>query len=55
MLFQQAPAETFNYMILGYGVILGTLAALVVSLWVRFRNYARDLQMLKELETRGQS
>jgi hypothetical protein len=50
MFFQEAPAETFNYMVLGFAVILGTMGLHVVSLLVRFRNLRRDLEVLDEVQ-----
>jgi hypothetical protein len=46
----QAPAETFNFMVLGFSVILGMLFLYVLSLAVRFRNSERDLKLLQEVE-----
>ena len=53
MFFQEAPAETFNYMLLGYGVILGSIALHLFSLWARFRNLRRDLEVLDEVQASG--
>ncbi len=53
MSFQQVPAQTTDYMILGFAVILGMMAVYIVSLVVRSRNLARDKHMLDELESRG--
>jgi hypothetical protein len=53
MFFQQGPAQTTGYMILGFAVILGMMLVYIVSLVVRNRNLARDKQMLDELESRG--
>lgn len=50
MIFQQAPAATLDFMLLGYGVILGTMALFLISLAVRFRNLRRDLELLEEIE-----
>jgi hypothetical protein len=50
MLFQETPADTFNFMVLGFGVILGSMGLFVISLFVRFRNLRRDLEYLKETE-----
>jgi hypothetical protein len=50
MLLLQAPANTANFMILGFGVILGTMAIFLVSLVIRFRNLNRDLMLLEEIE-----
>jgi hypothetical protein len=49
MFFQEAPADTFNYMLLGFGVILGTTALYILSLWIRMRNTRRDLALLEEM------
>ncbi|HKY84286.1 MAG TPA: hypothetical protein VJ160_05610 [Anaerolineales bacterium] len=51
MHFQDATADTLNYMILGYAVILGAMALYVLSLWIRTRNARRDLTALGELES----
>jgi TRAP-type C4-dicarboxylate transport system permease small subunit len=50
MFLQQSPADTLSYMILGYVVILGTILLFVISLAWRFRNLARDLKALQDLE-----
>jgi hypothetical protein len=49
----EGPAQTFNYMLLGYGVILGCIAVLLISMLARYRSLQRDLHMLDELETRA--
>jgi hypothetical protein len=46
----QAPAETFAFMLLGYSVILGTMALFLASLVLRFRNLRREIQILEEIE-----
>ena len=51
----EGPAQTFNYMLLGYTAILGCMAVLLVSMISRHRALKRDLQMLQDLETRGKS
>jgi hypothetical protein len=50
MLFQPPPVETFDYMVLGFAVILGSMALFVMSLVLRFRNLRRDLALLEGLE-----
>jgi hypothetical protein len=50
MLFQQGPADTVNYMIMGFAVILGTMALFIVSLVVRFQNLHKDQAVLDEIE-----
>ena len=50
MLIQPPPAETFGYMVLGFTVILGSMALLLISMAVRFRNLRRDLDLLEEME-----
>ena len=53
MVFQQGPAETTGYMILGFAVILGMMLIYIVSMVIRNRNLARDKRMLDDLEARG--
>lgn len=50
MYLLQAPAETFNYMVLGFSVILGVMALYIISLMIRFRNLSKDLELLDEIE-----
>jgi CHASE1-domain containing sensor protein len=42
-------ATSIKYMLAGYGVILSVLIIYLVSLFVRFRNLKRDIQMLEEI------
>lgn len=49
-IFQQAPAQTTNFMIAGYAVIFGVMFLYIISLAVRARNLRRQLVMLEELE-----
>lgn len=53
MMLQETPAETFGYLVLGYAVILGTMGLFVASLVSRFRNLAKDLELLEEIEHLG--
>ena len=55
MMNLEGPAQTFNYMLLGYAVILGCVAFLVISLAARYRALKRELQMLQDMEKRGKS
>ena len=50
MLFQDVPAETTGYMILGFVVIFGVLGGYLFSLYSRKRNLEKDRELLKELE-----
>jgi hypothetical protein len=50
MLFQPPAAETYEYMVLGFTVILGSMTLFIISLVVRFRNLRRDLDLLEEME-----
>lgn len=45
-----APADTLNYFIGGYGFIFGVMALYLVSLVVRFRNLRQDEKNLEEME-----
>ncbi|HKZ55246.1 MAG TPA: hypothetical protein VJ123_07180 [Anaerolineales bacterium] len=51
-MIQNGPADTFRYMVLGFAVILASIAAFLASLAVRFRNLGRDLDLLQEMETK---
>ena len=51
MMFQEGPADTLNYMIAGYAVILGTMGLYIVSLIMRFRSLRQDEALLDEIET----
>lgn len=51
-LFQQAPAQTTNFMIAGYVVIFGVMLLYIVSLVLRSRNLRRQMVTLKELENK---
>lgn len=53
ILAQEAPADTFGYMVLGLGVILGTMALYIGTLVNRRSNLKRDLQVLDEVEHRA--
>jgi len=53
MFFQTAPAETTGYMIFGYVVIFGTLIIYLVSLFTRWRNLRKEMEILEELDENG--
>jgi hypothetical protein len=42
--------DTLNYMIGGYGIGIGLLAALVASLWWRYRSLTADEHTLQQLQ-----
>ena len=46
----EGPANTLSYLVAGYVVIFGSMAAYLVSLIVRFRNLKQDMDMFQELE-----
>jgi hypothetical protein len=46
----QAPADTMNFMLLGFAVIFGTMGLFVLSLVMRFRSLKQDLEVLEEIE-----
>ncbi len=50
ILLQEAPADTFGYMLLGLGVILGTMTLYIVSLVSRINNLHRDLEVLDQVD-----
>lgn len=49
MMFLEGPADTTNYMIAGYSVILGTMGLYILSLILRFRGLSQDEALLDEL------
>jgi hypothetical protein len=49
MFVQQSPAETFNYMVLGFSAILSVTFLYILSLVIRYRNLKRDLMVLEEV------
>jgi uncharacterized protein HemY len=42
-------ATSIKYMLAGYSVILFVLIIYLVSLFIRFRNLKRDIQMFEEI------
>jgi hypothetical protein len=46
----QAPAETLNYMVMGYAFILGVLSLYIVSILVRFKRLKQEVELLEEVE-----
>lgn len=50
MIFQEAPANTLNYLIAGYTVIFGVMLAYMISLVVRRRILEREVKELEEME-----
>jgi hypothetical protein len=51
MFLQNAPAETFDFLVFGFGVILGVMSLFVLSLIVRFRNAKKDYKLLEEVQS----
>lgn len=51
MTFQGLTPDTFSYMVLGYAVILGTMAIYILSLVLRNRRVDREFRLIDELET----
>ena len=45
----QETANTFGYMVLGYGVILATMGLYLLSLYIRTRNLKRDMELLEDV------
>jgi hypothetical protein len=46
----QSPADTMNFMLMGFAVILGTMGLFILSLVMRFRSLKQDMEVLEELE-----
>ncbi len=47
---QAGPAETTNYMILGFAVIFGTIGIHLWSLYSRDKRLKKDLALLEEMK-----
>jgi hypothetical protein len=53
---QEGPAETTDFMLLGFSVILGVMALYVANLFLRFRNLRRDREILEDvMKNEGES
>lgn len=50
MLSQTGPAQTTDYMIAGYAVIIGVMVIYLISIWLRNRNLMRQWEMLEEVQ-----
>jgi hypothetical protein len=50
MWLQEAAADTLDYMILGYAVILGTMGIFILSIALRMRSLRKDEELLDELD-----
>lgn len=50
MFYLQGPADTVNYMILGFVVILGTMVLYIASLMTRMQNLKKDQAVLDEID-----
>lgn len=42
--------DTSGYMFLGYGFLFVAMAVYLASLYIRQRNFRRDIELLEELE-----
>lgn len=54
MLLQEAPADTFSYMAFGFVVILGTIGLYLLSLFNRYRNLRRDMDLIDEVSAKAE-
>lgn len=50
-----APADTWNYFLMGYAVCFGVMGLYVISYFVRFRNLNQELDLLEALEEESES
>jgi hypothetical protein len=46
-----APADTWNYFLMGYAICFGVMGLYVISYFVRFRNLNRELELLETLQS----
>ena len=49
----EAPANTLNYMIAGYIVIFGVMAAYIASLVMRFRKTLKAQKVIMDLQNKA--
>lgn len=54
-LLQEAPPDTFGYMLFGFAVLLGLPALYLLSWFVRRRNLERDLETIEDLAREEQA
>ncbi|MGB9640425.1 MAG: hypothetical protein ACPL4H_05895 [Anaerolineales bacterium] len=47
---QTGPAQTTDYMIAGYAVIIGVMAIYLISIWLRKRSLMRQWELLKAIQ-----
>ncbi|NUM44217.1 MAG: hypothetical protein HUU38_05875 [Anaerolineales bacterium] len=50
LFLQEGPAETTRFMVLGYAVIFGTMGIYLASLFLRWRNFKKDQEVLEDLD-----
>ena len=50
-----APADTWNYFVMGYAICFGVMGLYIASYFVRFRNLNRELVLLEELESESEA
>ena len=50
-----APADTWNYFVMGYTICFGVMGLYLASYFVRFRNLNRELALLEELESESEA
>ena len=50
-----APADTWNYFLMGYAICFGVMGLYVLSYFVRFRNLNRELALLEELDSESRA
>jgi hypothetical protein len=48
-----APADTINFMLAGYGVIFGVMIIYLASLVIRWRNLRQDEQILAQVKKKA--
>ncbi len=48
--FISITPDTSGYMLLGYGFLFAAMALYLASLYLRQRNFKRDVELLEELE-----
>ena len=55
MILQSTTPDTFAFMVLGYAVILGTMALYILSIFLRDRRIDHETRLVEALETEEQN
>jgi hypothetical protein len=49
-----APADTWNYFLMGYAICFGVMGLYIASYFLRFRSLKQELTLLEELDSESE-